>query len=66
MNVDNLNNIRHEASRHFGNTKREYQKYIINELAVKSKNKNIRNLYRAINAFKRGYQYRSNLVKDGY
>jgi hypothetical protein len=29
-----------------------------------SKNKNIRDLYRGINKFKKGYQPRSNLVKD--
>jgi hypothetical protein len=31
---------------------------------VNSKNKNIRELYRGINEFKRGYQPRSNLVRD--
>jgi hypothetical protein len=31
---------------------------------MNSKNKNIRELYRGINEFKRGYQTRSNLVKD--
>jgi hypothetical protein len=31
---------------------------------MNSKNRNIRNLYRGINEFKRGYQSRSNLVKD--
>jgi hypothetical protein len=31
---------------------------------MNSKNKNIRDLYRRINEFKRGYQPRSNLVKD--
>jgi hypothetical protein len=36
----------------------------INELAMNSKNKNIRDLYRRINKFKRVYQHRSNLVKD--
>jgi hypothetical protein len=45
-------------------TKREYLKGKINELATNSKNKNIRDLYRGINEFKRGYQPRSNLVKD--
>jgi hypothetical protein len=30
-----------------------------------SKNNNIRDLYRGINDFKRGYQLQSNLVKDG-
>jgi hypothetical protein len=42
----------------------EYLKDKINELATKSKNENIRDLYRGINEFKRGYQPRSNLVRD--
>jgi hypothetical protein len=56
-NGDNLNNIRHETSRHFRN-KKLYLKDRINELATGSKNN------RGINYFKRGYQPRSNLVKD--
>jgi hypothetical protein len=40
----------------YGCKKREYLKGKINELARNSKNKNIRNLYRGINEFKRGYQ----------
>jgi hypothetical protein len=36
----------------------------INKLEANSKNKNIRDLYRAINEFKKGYQPRTNLVKD--
>jgi hypothetical protein len=34
------------------------------ELSKNSKNKNIRDLYRGINEFKKGYQPRSDLVKD--
>jgi hypothetical protein len=64
INGDNPNNIRHEASRHFRNEKREYLKDKINELALNSRNKIIRGPYRGINQFKRGYQPRSNLVKD--
>jgi hypothetical protein len=64
INGDNLNNVRCEASSHFRNKKREYPKYKINELATNSKNKNIRNLYRGVNGFKRGYQPRNNFVKD--
>jgi hypothetical protein len=45
-------------------SKREYLKYKINELATNSKNKNIRDLYRGIDEYKRGYRPRSNLVKD--
>jgi uncharacterized protein YaaR (DUF327 family) len=62
INGDNLNNVRCEARRHFRNMK-EYLKDNINELAMNSKSKNIRDLYRRINEFK-GYQPRNNLVKD--
>jgi hypothetical protein len=54
INGNNHNNIRREASRHFRNKKREYLKGEINELATQSKNKNIRDLYRGINKFKKG------------
>jgi hypothetical protein len=56
---DNLNNIRHEDSRHFRNKKGEYLKYKMNKLATNSTNKNIKDLYRGINEFKRGYQPRT-------
>jgi hypothetical protein len=36
----------------------------MNELATNSENKNIRDLYRGINEYKRGCHPRSNLVKD--
>jgi hypothetical protein len=62
INGDNLNNVRLEASRYFRNKKKEHLKDKINELATNSKN--IRDLYRGINEFKRGYQPRNNLVKD--
>jgi hypothetical protein len=64
INVDNMNNVRCEACRYFRNKKKEYLKDKINKLATNSKNKNIKYLYRGINAFKRGYQTRDNLVKD--
>jgi hypothetical protein len=64
INVDILNNIRHETSRHFRNKKREYLKDKINELATDTKNNIIKDLYRGINKFKMGYQPRSNSVKD--
>jgi hypothetical protein len=35
----------------------------LNELETNSKNKNIRDLYRGISDFKRGYQPRTNIVK---
>jgi hypothetical protein len=64
INGDNLNNVRREASIYFRNKKREYLKDKIKEPAMNSKNKNIGDLYRGINEFKRGYQPRNNLVKD--
>jgi hypothetical protein len=36
----------------------------INEPATNSKSKNIRDLYRGINEFKRGYQLRNSVVED--
>jgi hypothetical protein len=64
VNEDNLCNIRREASRYFKNKKREYLKDKINEIELNNKNKNIRDLYRGITEFKKGYQPRTNLVKD--
>jgi hypothetical protein len=63
-NEDNLSDIRREASTHFRNKKREYLKGKIKELESNSKNKNIRDLYRPINEFKKGYQLRTSLIKD--
>jgi hypothetical protein len=53
-----------EVSRHFRNKKREYLKDKINELDSDSRNKNIRVLCWGINEFEKGYQPRTNLVKD--
>jgi hypothetical protein len=64
VNEDNMSNVRREASRRFRIKKREYLKDKINELESDSKNKNIRDLYRGINEFKKGYQPRTNLAKD--
>jgi hypothetical protein len=61
---NNPNNVMREASRYFRNKKREHLKGKINELETNSKNKNIGDLYRGINKFKRSYQLRNNLVKD--
>jgi hypothetical protein len=63
-NEDNLSDVRQEASRHFSNKEREYLKDKIKELESNSNNKNISDLYRRINEFKKGYQLRTNLVKD--
>jgi hypothetical protein len=64
MNEDIMSDVQWEANRHFRNKKREYLKGKINELESNSKNKSIRDLYRGINEFKKGYQPRTNLVKD--
>jgi hypothetical protein len=47
-NIDNLNNIRREASRHIRNKKKEYLKAEYDEFETNSKIKNIRNFYRTI------------------
>jgi hypothetical protein len=61
---DNLQNLRCETSRTFRNKRREYLKGKINELETNNKNKNIRDLYRGINEFKKGYQPGINIIKD--
>jgi hypothetical protein len=65
VNDDILSNVRLGPSRHFGNKERECLKDKINELESDRKNKNIRDLYRGINEFKKGYQPRTILVKCG-
>jgi hypothetical protein len=55
INGDNLQNLRCETSRMFRNNKREYTKDRSNELQTNNKNKNIRDVYRGINEFKKGY-----------
>jgi len=62
--VDNLNNVKHEASRHFRNKKKAYLKAKIEELETNSKIKNIRDLCRGIIDFKKGYQPRTTIAKD--
>jgi hypothetical protein len=54
INWDNLNIVRREASRYCRNKKREHLKDKINERASNIKNKNIRDLHRGINKFKKG------------
>ena len=63
-NVDYLNNVRREASRHFTNKEKEYLKVKIEELENNSKIKNTRDLCRGIIDFKKGYQLRTSTVKD--
>jgi len=63
-NVDNLNNVRRNASRHFRKEKKAYLKIKIEELEINSKFNNVRELYIGINDFKKGYQPRTIIVKD--
>jgi len=58
-NVDNLDCVRHEASRHFMNKKKEYMKAKIDELESNSKITNVRDLYRDITDFEKVYQPRT-------
>jgi hypothetical protein len=58
LNEDNLDNLRCQTSRHFRNEEKGMLKYKINELVSNSKNKNIMDLYREVNKFKRGCQHR--------
>jgi len=62
--IDNLDNARREASRHFRNKEKEYLKPEIGEFETNSNIKRIRDLYRGISDFKKGYQPRNNIVKD--
>jgi len=50
-NVDNLNNVICEVSRHFRNKKKAYLKAKFDKLGTNSKIKYIRDLYRGINDF---------------
>ena len=63
-NVDNLNNIKRDASRHFRNKKKAYLKVKTEELETNSKINNVRDLSRSINDFKKGCQPRTTIVKD--
>jgi hypothetical protein len=62
--VYRMSNLRWETGRHFRKKKRDYMISKINELESNSKNKNIRDMYRGINEFKKGYRPSTNLVKD--
>jgi hypothetical protein len=62
--VDNLNNVRCDASRHFRNKMKAYLKAKIQELESNSKINNVRDLYRGINDLRKGYQPRTIIVKD--
>jgi len=52
-NVDNWNNVKCEASKHFRNKNKAYLKAKFEEFETNSMIKNIRDLYRGIYAFKK-------------
>jgi len=62
--VDILNNVRREVGRRFRNKNKAYLRAKIEELETNNKIQNIRDVYRGINDFKKGYQHRCNVVKD--
>ena len=53
-NVDNLNNVRREDSRHFRNKNKGYMRVKIEELETNSKIQNIRELIGASMTLRRG------------
>jgi hypothetical protein len=64
INGNNLKNLKYETNITFRKRKRKYLEGKINELETNNKNKNIRDLYRGINEFRKGYQPRINIIKD--
>ena len=63
-NVGNLNNVSREVSGQFRNKNKEYFTAKIDEPETNSKINNIKDLYRGINDFKKGYHPKTNIVKD--
>jgi hypothetical protein len=61
-NLDNVNNVRPEASSHLREKKKAYMKAKIEEPETKSKINDVRDLYRGINDFKKRYQPRIHIV----
>jgi hypothetical protein len=63
-NVDNLNKVRRDVSRYSRNKKKAHLKAKIEELEANTKINNIRDLYRGINDFMKGYQPKTIIVKN--
>jgi hypothetical protein len=59
-NVENLNMVRRDSSRHLRNKTKAYMKAKIEQLETNSKFKHVRDLYQGINDFKKRYQPRTN------
>ena len=54
-NVDSMNNVKRDASRSFRKKKKSYLKANFEELETYSTINNVKDLYRGINGFKKGY-----------
>ena len=63
-NVDILNTVRREVSRHFRNNKKAYLRAKTEELETKNKIQKHWDFYRGMNDFKKGYQPKCNIIKD--
>ena len=63
-NMDNINSVRREASRHCRGEKKEYLKAKTDEPETNIMIKNIRDFYRGNSEFKNVYQLRTDIVKD--
>jgi len=62
--IVNLSSVRRGANKHFRNKKKEYLKAEADDLKLMVRPKNIRELFRGISDFKKGYQRRTNIVKN--
>ena len=58
-----FSNVRRDTCRMFRKKKHDYMKAKDNKLEENSKNKNIREMYKGINEFKKGYQPRAYVLK---
>ena len=56
-------NVRRDPCRMFWKKKRDYMMAKVNKLEENSKSKNIREMYKGINEFKKGYQPRAYVIK---
>jgi len=63
-NVNNLSIIRREGSNHLSKNTKTYLKAKTDDLEINCKTKNITDLYKRINNFKKGYQHRTNIIMD--
>ena len=60
--AEDISNVRRDTCKTFRKNKGDYMKAKVNKLEENSKNKNIREMYKGINEFKKGYQPRANVI----